>query len=367
MAGGTGGQRLASLTGLRFATAFGIFGFHFSPYLAGHAQGVVGDVFNQASAGVSFFFMLSGVVLTWSRHAGDTRRLFYQRRFARVYPDYLAAWILTIAVIAYEGGTFDIHSGGPSLLLIQSWWPHLTVSQGWNGVAWTLSCEAFFYLCFPFIVGQVERMARPLLLIPFLCLPTLVLGLIGTVHDQHSNPETLIWLQTIFPPVRLCEFVVGIALAVELRRGTLPRIAFWVAGVVFAAAYGLFNWAPLHWLAPPVFIPVIALVIVGAAQRDLSGHRTLWSRRTFVLLGERSYAFYLLHQLIIRVWAHAARNHIPITSVPVAVGWYLALLAVAIAAASVLFSVIEVPLERRLRGTSTRRVELDDAPETPKT
>ena len=100
-------RRLPSLTGLRFAAAFGVFGYHFAPHLTGDAHTVLGEVFDRANSGVSFFFILSGVVLTWSRGPGDTPRRFYQRRFARIYPDYLAAWVLTLFGLAYQGRMFD--------------------------------------------------------------------------------------------------------------------------------------------------------------------------------------------------------------------------------------------------------------------
>jgi len=353
-------RRLPSLTGLRFAAAFGVFGFHFAPYLSGHAHTLLGAVFDRANSGVSFFFILSGVVLTWSRSHGDTPRRFYQRRFARIYPDYLVAWVLTFFGLAYQGRALDLPAGGLSLLLVQSWVPKLDVFLGWNGVAWTLSCEAFFYLCFPFIVGRIQGLRRPLALVPFLCLPTLFLGVVGLVRYPHSHPVTLIWLQSILPPVRLCEFVVGIVLAVELRRRSLPRIPLWMAGVAIAGAYALLSWAPLYWIVVPVLIPFLALVIVAAAQRDLGGRKTPWSRRPLVLLGECSYAFYLLHQLIIRVWAGADHHrHVTITSDVVGLLWFVVLLIVAVGAAFTLFRVVEVPFERRLRGSSPPRLELD--------
>jgi peptidoglycan/LPS O-acetylase OafA/YrhL len=297
-------------------------------------------------------------VLTWSHRPRDTRRSFYQRRFARIFPDYFVVWILTIGVIAYEGGGFYLHAGGLCLLLVQAWVPKLNITQGWNGVSWTLSCEVFFYLVFPFIVGWIERLKYPLTLVPFLCLPTLATGLVGLVRYPHGDPYMLVWLQNVCPPVRLCEFVIGIVLAIALQRGALPRVRLWTAGVLFVCAYALASWAPLRWLVVPVMIPFLALVIVAASQRDLAGQRTVWRWRPLVMLGERSYAFYLLHQLVIRVWAKAYRQHIKLTSGVTGVLWFLLLLAVAVAAASALFSAAEVPLERRLRGSSSPRVEL---------
>jgi peptidoglycan/LPS O-acetylase OafA/YrhL len=109
------------------------------------------------------------------------------------------------------------------------------------------------------------------------------------------------------------------------------------------------SWAPLRWLVKPVSIPFLALVIVATVQRDLDGRGTMWRWRPLVLLGERSYAFYLVHQLIIRLWAKSAHD-LKITSAVVGVVWFLLLLAIAVGVSSALFLWLEVPMEQRLRG-----------------
>ena len=354
-------RRLPSLTGLRFAAAFGVFGFHYAPYLAGTAHSVLGAVFVHADSGVSFFFILSGAVLTWSHRPTDTPRPFYRRRFARIYPDYLAAWILTIGVIAYEGRGFVLRAGALGLVLLQSWYPKLYIAQGWNGVSWTLSCEAFFYLCFPLLLRKVEALRRPAILVPFLCLPTLVLGLVGLVGYRHTDPQTLLWLADVFPPVRMGEFVIGIVLAVELRRGGLPRVRLWQAGVLLLGVYALVCWSALYWMAEPLLIPFLALVILAAGQGDLARRPSLWSRRPLVALGERSYAFYLLHQLVIRVWAKAYARHLRLATLGPAAVWFVLLALASVGGAAALFGAVEVPSERRLRG-SPPRLELSGSP-----
>jgi peptidoglycan/LPS O-acetylase OafA/YrhL len=351
-------RRLTSLTGLRFVAAFGVFGFHFAPYLRGTAHSVIGAIFDQGSSGVGFFFILSGVVLTWSRRTADTPWTFYRRRFARIYPNYLTAWILTIGVIAYEGGVFYLHAGLLSLFLVQDWLPRTAIIEGWNGVSWTLSCEMFFYLLFPFLVRRIENMDRPLVLAPFLCLPSLVLGAIGTIWYSHTTPQILLWLLDFFPPVRLCEFVLGIIIAVALQRDSLPRLPLFMAGMLILAVYALVSWGPAHWLAKGVLIAPIALLIVASAQRDIENRPTVWTWGPLVLLGEWSYAFYLLHQLVLRVWAKAFHAHLRVSSLSAGGFWFVCLLLTSILAAAILFNVVERPLERRIRGAAPR-VELD--------
>jgi peptidoglycan/LPS O-acetylase OafA/YrhL len=43
------------------------------------------------------------------------------------------------------------------LTLTQAWIPKAAVA--WNGPAWSLSVEAFFYLLFPFILPKLESMS----------------------------------------------------------------------------------------------------------------------------------------------------------------------------------------------------------------
>src|SRR5205823_3153004 len=46
---------------------------------------------------VSFFFVLSGFVLTWNNSARDTRR-YYRNRLARIVPNYVVTWALALVV-----------------------------------------------------------------------------------------------------------------------------------------------------------------------------------------------------------------------------------------------------------------------------
>ena len=78
---------LGSLTGLRFVAALLVFGRHALLLFAGTpVAGVASVVLLPASAGVSFFFVLSGFVLAWCHRSEDSPRSFYRRRFARIYP-----------------------------------------------------------------------------------------------------------------------------------------------------------------------------------------------------------------------------------------------------------------------------------------
>lgn len=142
--------RLDSLTGLRFFAAMAVVVLHVTqsfsiPNLVEHAAGL-------GYTGVTFFFLLSGFVLAWSARADEKRRLFYGRRMARVWPAHVATTLLVIPIIYYSGRepnwvAFPLVVALAHILVPDSSW-----YMAFNGVSWSLSAEAFFYACFPFLL-----------------------------------------------------------------------------------------------------------------------------------------------------------------------------------------------------------------------
>src|SRR5688572_8242322 len=86
--------RLHSLTGLRWWAAFAVFAHHMSNLAPLPIAGPLAYGWH----GVTFFFVLSGFVLTWSARPDVNSRTFWWRRFARIYPSHFVALILAIPV-----------------------------------------------------------------------------------------------------------------------------------------------------------------------------------------------------------------------------------------------------------------------------
>jgi peptidoglycan/LPS O-acetylase OafA/YrhL len=80
---------LKALTSLRFFAAFMIFMFHLQNYDATPWLQAIGGSMRH---GVSFFFVLSGFILThvYSSREKLDPRMFFLSRFARLYPTVLA-------------------------------------------------------------------------------------------------------------------------------------------------------------------------------------------------------------------------------------------------------------------------------------
>ncbi len=119
---------------------------------------------------VSYFFVLSGFILTINYHNMKGVKQFYINRFARIYPLYLFAFLLTVALMMNARTpniTISFGNIFTTLFLIQSWFSNYAVS--YNYPAWSLSVEAFFYLLFPFVIYLLRNQSlRKQLLLVFL-------------------------------------------------------------------------------------------------------------------------------------------------------------------------------------------------------
>lgn len=340
--------RLDSLSGLRFVAALLVFGHHIG------SQGTLvtsAPFLNPGAVGVSFFFVLSGFLLTWTAREGDSKNLFWRRRFARVYPAYAVAWIVVATYkLVFENGLHgtDLFA----LSLMQDWIPQERFYFGATAVFWSLSCEAFFYFVFPFLLPLLARLSarQRLVMVGGIAVVVLVIAFIvnpmmrGTVGN---------WFLYIFPPVRALEFVVGILFALHLRAGKAPHVPLPAALVLFAVAYAVASFVPSSFVPVSITLIPIALVILAAAQADIGEHWSPFRGRVIVELGVWSYSFYLLHTTVIALWFLAASSwwgveRETLAGVPLLLN-VLACLVLAVLASALLHRLVEAPAEKLLR------------------
>jgi peptidoglycan/LPS O-acetylase OafA/YrhL len=317
----------------------------------------LGHLTRQGSSGVAFFFVLSGFVLTWSSRPDDTARSFYRRRVARILPLYLLAWWGGVALNLVTGES-PLSRQIPALFGVQAWIPDDHIHFAGNAVLWSLSCEAFFYLLFPLLIGPLRRLGSRAIGGLLAAVLATAIGWPVLLHPD-SGSGVRYWLMYLFPPTRLLEFVAGILLAVLVSRGALSRIPLLPVTLVAAGVYLLAGWAPMYLQPVALMLLPWVLVIAAAAQRELTGGSAApgW----LVRLGIWSYAFYLFHQLILKEFAFAHRPG----SMLMQLLCCLVLLIVATALAGLLAERVEKPLERRLRGRIGRSTveELEPRPE----
>ncbi|WP_165984144.1 acyltransferase [Streptomyces sp. YIM 98790] len=350
---------LSSLTGLRFLAAFAVFFSHVYYvfwYVEEPGPTFTRAVLVAASAGVSFFFVLSGFVLTWSARPEDTAGAFWRRRFVKIYPNHVVAWAAALGLMVSAGTLVSAGQALPNLFLIQSWLPDHNHDAAANGVSWSLSCEIFFYACFPLLMVLAQRLstrqitaAVVVTAVGIWMIPTLAFALLP---DSPSFPEISAtlhqhWFVYAFPVARLLEFVLGMLLATLVRRGRLGSVRPWHAGVLLClGAPVAVEVTFLRGLVSVLAVP-LAVLVVAFANRDIRGGGSVLGRRGTVWLGTVSYAFFLIHYPVIT----AAVQFFDIDPVPLPAAarilWSLAVLAVSLGCAWAMYAGVERPLMRR--------------------
>ncbi|MFI5839893.1 acyltransferase family protein [Catenuloplanes sp. NPDC051500] len=299
---------LPSLTGLRWMAAFFVFGYHLHKvqyFAPGRTRDALELVFADGSVGVSFFFILSGFVLMWSSPRTPPGR-FWWRRFARVYPLHLATAILAFGFLwVWKPQEVPTPLAAlANLTLTHNWVQDPVFYQSLNTVSWTLACEAFFYFTFPLISGLIVRLRTGGALL--LAGASLIITMVApTLSLRLAAEADVLWFWHWTPFGRYPEFLLGIALArlVWLNHERLARYArpLGIAAVLVTVVGYLAIAEQVKVLHPPAFTAAgFALVLVAAAVCDLHGRRLIWARPVLVKLGELSFAFYLVHLLVIR-------------------------------------------------------------------
>jgi peptidoglycan/LPS O-acetylase OafA/YrhL len=345
-------NRLPSLTGLRFVAALAVFGFHVNVqalFADSWAASAVGRIFGQGAIGVSFFFILSGFVLTWSARPGTTARRIWRRRAAKIFPNHLVTWIVGLAALAYTSHAVSFAATLPGFLLLQAWIPVPNVFFAVNTPAWSLSCEVAFYAAFPFLlraIGRVRedrlwRLAGVLTAAVFV-VPVLALTMPGGIAY---------WFVYVFPVTRALEFMIGMTLARIVRADRWIGVGLWPALGLLAVAYAVSGYLPGGFAYVAGTVIPLALVIPAAAVADLTGAPSPFRGRLFQWLGEVSFAFYLVHQIVMRFLDKALGDHTWSTLPATAIA--LLMLAFSLVGAWLLYRIVERPMMTLL--TTPRR------------
>ncbi|CAL9286726.1 acyltransferase family protein [Streptomyces sp. SudanB182_2057] len=355
--------RLDSLTGARFIAAGLVFVCHLATggfFTAGTAaaDGLMSATKSAGTIGVSFFFVLSGFVLTWSVRPGDTYRGVLRRRLVKIFPNHVVTFAL--ALLVYAAASTPLGTGLLNLLLLQAWSTDPTVFLSVNGASWSLSCELLFYALFPLLLVVINRIGAARLwwwaagvVAAVMVLPVVA----GLLPADPAFPATGSWLDGvsidrlwfvyIFPLTRLLEFALGMLMARIVLSGRWIRLAWPWAGLLAVAAYVLGLCTPMLYTVAAVTVVPLALLIAALAVSDAAGRGTALSGGLMRRLGEASFAFYLVHGIVIAyLGEHLVAAHGPLTTTESVLVSLLAL-AVSLALAFALYHAVEMPAVRR--------------------
>jgi peptidoglycan/LPS O-acetylase OafA/YrhL len=288
------------LTSIRFFAALYVVVYHSGSQFAmmrPEIPGVIKTFLLNGYVGVTFFFALSGFILhhTYRGKLAEPGKLkgFAVARFARIYPVYLLATVAMVPFTPSFGGWADV----PQFLGLHLWiTTPVPLFGGWNGPAWTVSVEIFFYFCFPWLSALATRLGSRsiLVILAFLLLFTLVTASPTFVSTHPARFEWLRWVPT--PLVRIPEFIIGLLVAEwhARREGKRFPLPSWVVALGLIIVLALSNEA---WVGTAVTLLTATMVAAIAADQGSLFARML-QQRWLVLLGAASYSLYLLQQPI---------------------------------------------------------------------
>lgn len=285
---------------LRFVAAALVALFHAHIDFAGSARMAVPEVesylFGFGAVGVHIFFVISGFIMVLTSVQPDrpySAVTFFRRRLGRIYPIY---WICVLAYIgahALMGRPYylSVREALGALLL----WP--SDASWFIGPAWTLSYEMFFYICFG--LAMMLSLTRGLIVL------ALVFGALIALGQLVDMPTYELIVVT---NMLLAEFLAGAAIGWLAHRGMLPLrwglaltmlgIGLFVAGIV--ADYT--RWpTPVMWGVPS------AVLVLGLVSWERARGAAPLVRKISVL-GDSSYALYLIHILVITVAQYLVRD-----------------------------------------------------------
>jgi peptidoglycan/LPS O-acetylase OafA/YrhL len=341
---------LPALTGARFFAAFAVVVYH---YGVDAVEALVGPLAACAKTGpvaVSFFYVLSGVVLTWGCTGPDgapsrPNRVFWTQRAARLLPAYALA--LALSVLPFAAAVLKIHAGPAgfvrvvsgffaNVLLIQAF--IIPLAAGLNTPGWSISCEAFFYSSWPRLTVALRSargsfpwrqavllwaagLVAPLLAIVALDRGAVPIGPFATLLDDASGAELLVRTVSYFPPLRLPEFALGVVVGHAMKQtpnrersvaaDTLRELG--LVAALFASTWALGSGLPARVshvaLATRICIEsgttaILFGLIVWQLARGAGLLQQFLSRPALLALGEASYALYVLQEPIL-VWLTA--------------------------------------------------------------
>jgi peptidoglycan/LPS O-acetylase OafA/YrhL len=375
--------RVHSLTGARFIAALAVLVFHVTSI--GKVPGIFQRLADFGRCGVCFFFVLSGFVMTLNYSNTFTAirfaplRDFLLSRFSRIVPTHVAALLVITPLCLYlnrhasllAASSFVIPSSVAlkswlaNLFLVQIYNPRVEFEQMYNAPAWSVACEVVFYLLFPFLIFLLQKQAGSVTRLGVFAGAIWIAQIVAVFSAIHYlrhhagmiDERTFDYYVGRCPLIRIAEFAVGCCCGlIFLLHQESPATTHYspnqwlfasliILGVSFAGFGALPHFKYTHWslaFTPAAGVAIIALSADGHFLQRFLQHRRM------LLLGESSYALYLLQWTAILLFRQKFSANLP--------AWAFAGIICGCVAASVLMHLyFEVPVCRLLRRTLVRR------------
>ena len=300
-----------ALTGIRALAAFMVFIHHYNPFSIEFFGKYIHDFFSEFHIGVTIFFVLSGFLIC-NRYFEEPNFSFNNyliKRFARIYPIYFILTTFTFVLFALvysQKSWIDLHNYFYNISFLKGFSDDLKftgIAQGWS-----LTVEEGFYFTAPFFFILINKNRFFLFLIPLFFIGFgLLLGSFFSEIECNGFMKSINFMLDYTFFGRICEFFVGIGLALIVRKYEtcikgityigLIGIILSVCALVSLKVEGGFGVDTLSGkVINTLFLPIfgIAPFFLGLIK-EKTLISNFFSTKALQLMGKSSYIFYLIH------------------------------------------------------------------------
>lgn len=289
---------IKSLTSLRFIFAVMVFVLHI------HQANI--------AIGHAFFIVLSGFILTMVyekkiRNNTFSFGSFFKKRLLRTYPLHIVTLFLAIP-LSLAGLRSETLVWMSKFLLnlfsLQVFVPDNQFYFSFNGVAWNLAVLLIFYACFPLLIRLLSKISFSVF--------SVGLGLIVVFIALSMNIVPEKWHHYLFyisPFYRIFDFIFGIYLFQLTKKLTFKpsyKTASFIeiAVVVICVLLYVLTDSEYESVKPYIYSlylwPALAAIFIGFHYDKGVISKYIFSSRLMLALGNLSFSFYMIHQLVIR-------------------------------------------------------------------
>lgn len=288
-------------------------------FLGHYPSGITLYLQTPSDCALTFFFMLSGFVLSLSHErkvldGSDRPMHFMLTRVRRFFPLHLFCFLIALPLCLYFHARLSPLTFAANLLLLQSWFPAVSIHFSFNAVSWFLSDLLVAYLLFfPAVKGFARRPQLTYGLLALLII--LYTVMVARLHVADPN-----WAFGIFPPLRILDVVLGVALyqLYKLLRklgrhrtaagdllAPMPIIAALATTCLVPYRFTIACW---WWIPAAILIAYFALPVPDKVAATDSENQAGKMRRALIWFGDISFEFYMIHALVILIAVHIFRH-----------------------------------------------------------
>lgn len=302
-------MQINQITFTRFIAALTVVFFHYGSHAFPATLSWLNESVTAGPIAVNYFYVLSGFIMAIAYYSPNAtaplnKKRYWVARFARIYPVYLLALLLMAAASSQQLSetplALPLH-----LSMLQAWIPGYPMTL--NNPGWSLSVEAFFYLCFPFLLALIYRtgLKHLTILCIILWIATQVVLMTGINSPEYTGKGLLHDFVYYHPLMHINAFIAGLLCGVLFKNkadSLKSSNSLWLLGALILIILLLelrpllesiigFKLAYTNGLIAPAF-----LLFIWFLASNKGRLQSILSHPFLILLGEASFSLYILQK-----------------------------------------------------------------------